>query len=205
MDEAQFAELDNVAALFAGFRRPWFVAGGWALDLYLDRVTRLHEDVDLAIFREDQLEMQKYLSSWQLFKATPDRPGVLQPWVEGEWLALPVHEIHAPREDEEPQALEVLLNEQSGELWQFRRNLDIMRPLALATMRTSAGLPFLSPEIVLLYKSRSVYDENQQDHHAAKSLADFGNIVPHLDVERRKWLRQAIESCYPSHQWLQRL
>ena len=28
-----------------GFSKPWFVAGGWALDLYLGHKTREHSDI----------------------------------------------------------------------------------------------------------------------------------------------------------------
>ena len=35
--------------LLSDFRRPWMIAGGWAIDLFLRRVTREHEDVDIAI------------------------------------------------------------------------------------------------------------------------------------------------------------
>ena len=28
---------------------PWWIAGGWAIDLYLGRQTRPHEDIDVLI------------------------------------------------------------------------------------------------------------------------------------------------------------
>ena len=33
---------------------PWFIAGGWAIDLFLGRKTREHADVDFALSRLDQ-------------------------------------------------------------------------------------------------------------------------------------------------------
>jgi hypothetical protein len=39
--------------LLSVLRAPWWVAGGWALDLYLGKVTRVHKDLDVGIFRED--------------------------------------------------------------------------------------------------------------------------------------------------------
>jgi Aminoglycoside-2''-adenylyltransferase len=58
-----FTEPQKVARLLEEVRCSWGVAGGWALDLFLDRVTREHQDIEVAIFREDQLILQEYLSS----------------------------------------------------------------------------------------------------------------------------------------------
>lgn len=35
------------------FKKPWFIAGGWVIDIALGRVTREHGDIDICIFRED--------------------------------------------------------------------------------------------------------------------------------------------------------
>src|SRR4051794_4265974 len=49
--------LDDVLAAaeaMRGFGRPWWIAGGWAIDLFLDRVTRPHGDLEIGIWRDDQ-------------------------------------------------------------------------------------------------------------------------------------------------------
>lgn len=40
-------ELEQAAELMKGFDRPWFIGGGWALDLAVGRQTRPHEDVEI--------------------------------------------------------------------------------------------------------------------------------------------------------------
>ncbi len=192
-----FADLAPVAALMAGFAPPWYVAGGWALDLFLVRVTREHEDVDVAILRADQEALRAHLAGWELRKvvAGPDG-GILVPWLQGEWLELPVHEIHARRSQGEPAALEVLLDESEGELWRFRRNLGVARQRARIGLRTPNGLPYLAPEVALLYKAKN---------HQAKDDQDFHNVRGTLDGERREWLRQALATCHPGHPWLAEL
>src|SRR5215216_6326971 len=90
MDTKDFARPLEIAALMAGFDRPWFVAGGWAIDLYLGRVRRAHKDLDIALFREDQLALQSYLSSWDLIKLVEH---AREPWLPGEWLVLPVFQV----------------------------------------------------------------------------------------------------------------
>jgi hypothetical protein len=45
---------ERVGALLAELQCPWYICGGWALDLYLNCVTREHKDVDIAVARSDQ-------------------------------------------------------------------------------------------------------------------------------------------------------
>ncbi|HEX5563842.1 MAG TPA: hypothetical protein VFX34_02680, partial [Sporosarcina sp.] len=46
------------------FERPWGVAGGWAIDLFLGNQTREHSDIEIAILREDQHRMKNSLADW---------------------------------------------------------------------------------------------------------------------------------------------
>ncbi len=187
------AGLSKVAELLASFDKPWFVAGGWAVDLFLGCVTRDHKDTEIAILRRDQLTLQSYLKGWEFNKVIPATNVGIEPWDRGEWLELPVHEIHAQRADSDLSELEILLNESSGEKWRFRRNLEIVRPLALFGLHSKMGIPFLGPEIVLLFKAKNPTTDDE---------ADFNNLRHVLDRERQGWLRQAIEACYPGHAWL---
>src|SRR5205809_5719870 len=91
-----FAVPRRVVGVMAGFPRPWFFAGGWALDVWLGRVARTHEDIEIAIFRRDQEEIRRHLAGWEFEKVvqtpTGHRP---ERWREGEVLDLPTHEIRA--------------------------------------------------------------------------------------------------------------
>jgi len=40
--------------LLSTLRAPWWVAGGWALDLYLGEITRAHKDLDIGIAASDR-------------------------------------------------------------------------------------------------------------------------------------------------------
>ena len=48
-----------VAEELHGFSSPWHCGGGWALDVYLGRVTRIHHDLDVALSRADQLALHQ--------------------------------------------------------------------------------------------------------------------------------------------------
>ena len=183
----------KIAKLLAGFEKPWFVAGGWAIDLYLGHITRVHKDIEIAILRCDQLALQNYLRDWEFIKVIPESGSQRESWERGEWLELPVHEIHARRKGEDPSDLEILLNESRGGEWRFRRNLSICSPLSMIGQLSEIGMPFLSPEIVLLYKAKNP---------TAIDQIDFENVCQVLKIEPRQWLKEAIRCCYPGHPWL---
>ena len=183
----------QTAALMRGFASPWFIAGGWAVDLFLGEVTRPHDDIEIAILRRDQSALHAHLRGWRWEKVLDDERS---PWRRDEWLELPVFELYAANERAEPPQLEVLLNEARGRVWVFRRNAHVTRPLAACYLTTPAGIPFLGPEIVLLYKSKQPRAKDEQD---------FGAVVARLEAERRAWLRSALLLCDAGHHWLNRL
>ncbi|MEH2432985.1 MAG: hypothetical protein V7K25_01785 [Nostoc sp.] len=185
-----FSELMKFSGLLNDFRQPWFVAGGWAIDLFIGDVTRVHKDIEIAIFRKDQNRLREYLFDW---KFTNVVNGKMQPWNENEWLELPIHEIHAHTKNNLLSELEILLDECSQREWRFRRNLDIARPLSMIILRSDIGIPFLTPEIVLLYKAKNPRSKDEDDFYRICSL---------LDKERQVWLKQAITVCHPGHHWL---
>ncbi len=182
-----FGPVLQVASLMRGFPRPWYIAGGWAIDLFLGRVTREHDDIDIAILREDQRELRTHFAGWAFEKVVE---GQRRPWAEGEWLDPPVHEVQTTSENRP--LIEFLFNESSGATWRFRRNPAITRELDRIGTRTSAGIPFLAPEIVLLFKAKAA---------GVKDAHDFDLVQPRLSAGPRRWLKNALETCHPGHPW----
>ena len=56
----------EVATFFAALDVPWWIAGGWAIDLFVGRQTREHEDIDILILRRDQHAVRALLESWDV-------------------------------------------------------------------------------------------------------------------------------------------
>ncbi len=200
-----------MAGAFARLGAPWYVSGGWAIDLHLGRVTREHHDVDILVLRRDQARVHKALRAWTLRKIVPHPevefnrgaplPGTLAEWHEDERLELPVHQVNAYRSapDERPDAMphfQVMLAESSGDDWVYRRNPAVSRPLRALGYRTFLNLPYFAPELVLLFKSKHTRDYD---------LADFDNVLPMLPLDARAFLRRALELCVPGHEWIARL
>ncbi len=178
----EFATLRSELEVLRCFRRPWFVAGGWAIDLFLGRETRTHKDVDIAIFREDQFELRRHLPDWDWDKVVNGTPIL---WQADEWLELPVHEVRASRAG---QQLEFLLSERRGDFWEYRRDRIVVRPISHFRGEGEGDLPFFPPEVVLLYKSKSPSE---------RDLSDFREVWPRLTFEARKWLADAMVRVRP--------
>ncbi len=185
MGDPTLARLLRIATQMAGFPTPWFVAGGWALDLFLGRVTRSHADV--AIFRTDQ-------AAWM--KAISGERGRLELWLAGEVLTLPVHELHGRKATDMTDAItleaDFLLNESDGERWIFRRDPSITRQIELVGRCSRVGIPALAPEIARLYKAPRFKPEDDADLHSVASA---------LDYEARAWLVNALKRHQPGHPW----
>jgi hypothetical protein len=76
-----------------------------------------------------------------------------------------------------------------GETWVCRRDESIRRPTVGLIERDPAGIPFLAPEVVLLFKA----------NHTArdKDDADLARALPLLDADRRRWLADALRIVHP--------
>jgi hypothetical protein len=188
--DVDLPELRQVSAAMDGYGHPWAIAGGWALDLFLGRRSRSHADIDVAVCRGDQVDLRQHLLSFTPRKVVD---GQLVDWPVGEWLDLPVHEIHARTAD--GIGFELLLNECDADWWVFRRDRRIRQALSLAVER-AGDLPYLAPEIVLLYKAKSPTSVDEKD---------FASAARHLRPSARNWLLSALSLCHPGHPWFRAL
>lgn len=182
---------EALTGLLDGFARPWWVCGGWALDLFLNRETRRHDDIDVAVLRDDQHVLFRHLQDWDLRYATTEH--TLERW-DGRRLDLPVHGIWA-RRSVDPEAAwtcEFLLNEHVGSNWAFRRNEAVTRAVE-EIGDTRNGVPFLRPEIVLLYKAAE---------RSPKNNSDLAEVRSHLSGQAATWLLEALTTWDPSHPWI---
>lgn len=185
--------IESIAALFTPLPIIWGFCGGWAIDLFLDRTTRPHKDVDIAILRGDQRVVFDFLrqKDWTFEQAVD---GKLLPFHRDEFLLQPVHTIWCRNTQARPDFLEVLLNESERDQFLFRRDPSIRYPLNEAFMLSPSGFPNLAPEIALLYKAGHP--------QRAENQKDFQSVLPGLNAQRRQWLTGALNKLYPEHEWL---
>jgi Aminoglycoside-2''-adenylyltransferase len=177
----------EVADVLRGLPVPWWIAGGWAIELFLGHPTRRHYDMDVAVLRRDQLALRHHLAGWDLHSASPERR--LQPW-DGRFLEQPIARIWSRRERGAPWLFDGYLEEARDELWVDRDDERVSLPLGKLGRVTDDGLPFLSPEIVLFY---------MLSWPTPKAKADFLAARPKLSAESRDWLRRSLEIAQPGH------
>jgi hypothetical protein len=79
--------------------------------------------------------------------------------------------------------------------WVYRRNEKVTQPIKeIGGVRD--GVPFLRPEIALLYKSTD---------DSPKNASDLDVVLPSLDADARSWLAEALAACDRHHSWLAKL
>jgi hypothetical protein len=195
---AEVKVLLEVTEALSRLRAPFYFAGGWAIDLHLGRVTREHGDVDVLVMRSDQSQLHTALPEFTLEKIIPHPEGIknrgtVADWTAGERLELPVHQINVYRRGATEPAFQVMLAESSDGDWIYRRNPKVRMPISRMGFHPLWGLPYVAPEIVLLFKS-----SDMQSH----DRLDFSNVLPALSADARRWLRDALETSPPRHEWL---
>lgn len=185
----------EVFEIFRDCRAPWWIAGGYAIELAAGRPLRDHGDIDVLLLRRDQLAVQQALPGWEWHAADP--PGTLRPWRQGELLPAGVHDIWCRPGPDEPWRIQFMLDEAAGGDWVSRRDERIRRPIAGVGFRTADAIPYLAPEIQLLYKANG---------RRPKDEFDFTAALPMLTSFQRQWLIDALSLAYgPGHPWRARL
>ena len=186
--------VDEAVDLMSGLDTPWWIAGGWAIDLFLGRQTRSHGDTDILIRRNDQLRAQAYLSNKGLLLYKTQQPG-LKPWLPGEFQSRPFDDIWCRWTPDSPWVLQLMLLDTDGDRWVFKRDPSIQGQLADIGQRTALGAPYLCPHIQLLYKAKP--------QTLPKDQSDFDLAVPQMPREAQEWLLRHLEKLFAEgHPWI---
>lgn len=185
--------LEEVVAIFAGFDRLWWIAGGFAIDAFAGSGRREHDDVDVSLFASDHLAVQEHLRDWELQYADP--PGTLNPWPHGFELPADVHDIWVRGGSGDSWRFQLMLNAGGPSELVYRRDDRVSLPLDRALVLKD-GVRFLAPEYQLLFKSRSRREKDERD---------FADCLTLLRASQRDWLKQALELTDPPNPWLERL
>ncbi len=196
-DVVGFQPALRAAAWMAAFPGKWAIAGGWALGLFLGQVTRGHgEDVEVAVFRDDQRKLHDYLyfSGWT-FAARMGAAGQSERWDGREWLEPPVFEVSASSPDEQ-ERLEIRLHERRGRQWRYRRSASASLPIDRAIVHGAWNVPVLAPEVVLLHESAAP---------EATDFLDLRAVAERLDFETTSWLKETIGRAHPGSGFLKEL
>ena len=92
--------------------------------------------------------------------------------------------------------VDVFREPHDGDTWICRRDETIRFPYNDIILRTEDGIPYLAPELVLLFKAKAVRPKDQ---------ADFDATVPRMRLHQRELLAELLEQVHPGHAWLEDL
>lgn len=186
---------EAVAVLLDGVRAPWYVAAGWAIDLFLDEERREHEDLEIAVPSSRFDEVLDRLGGLEIFVITG--PGEATPIDEARHRLDETHQTWVREPATGLWRLDVFREPSDGDAWVCRRDGRIRMPYGRLIERTADGIPYARPEVVLLYKAKHA--------HRERDRRDFADVVPRLDEERLRWLADALELVHPGHSWIAEL
>lgn len=181
---------EQVTAEIGATTIPWCITAGWAIDLFLGVTTRAHEDIEIAIPLARWEELRGRLTRLDFLVAGS---GQLFP------LASPAFDEHFQtwgRDAGDVFRLDVFRDPHEGETWICRREPRLRLPYSQLIAVTATGVPYMSPEVVLLFKAKH---DREKDRH------DLNVALPKMSASRVSWLRDALELVHPGHAWLSRL
>ena len=178
---------DEAARRMHGVDVPWCVTAGWAVDLFVGRETRTHDGLEIAIPSAAWPVVRQHLSDLDFVVAGDGR---LWPLTSA---TLDAHFQTWGRDGSGGFRLDVFRDPHDGDTWICRRDPRLTRPYTELIRRTSDGIPFMSPDVVLLFKAK---------HDREKDRADLGECLPLMSDAEIAWLTTTIAMVHPGHPWL---
>ena len=192
--------------------------GGQAVDLFLGYESRTHGDIDVCAFwdERDKIILYMQLKGFQVYEMlgggrahritdvsrqiyekrnifcfTEGCPLVkLYPLDENDccWMEF----FHVGQT--ELNFIEFLFNDKSEAHFEYARDREVKRELDKALL-SCGDVPYMSPELCLLYKFADTEREGYQQ--------DFELAYEAMDSEQRDWLKNALIKLYPQgHKWI---
>ncbi len=179
----------EVARRLAGVAAPWCVAAGWALDLFRGAQSREHHDIEIAVPAGRFAEVRERCAGFAFDAVGAGRI----------WASAPPHVLSGTWQTwlREPATgrylLDVFREPHDGDVWICRRDETIRLPYSDVIRHTPDGIPYLRPELVLLFKAKHVRPKDQ---------ADFDGVLPLLTGAQRATLAGLLTRLHPGHAWL---
>lgn len=192
--------------------------GGYAIELFVEHGVRNHEDIDVAVFWDQRNEVIQYMQSqgWLVYEVCDGglihhitdldyqfyvRRNLFCTTPESQRLVL--HSTNEPdiffvdfpsTPQKQLDFVEFLFNHRSSTHFLYARNQSIQRELYKSFLY-AGHIPYLAPELVLLYKSTSIDRPGYQ--------ADYEHAFPYMSLEQKEWLNDALRQMNPTgHPWI---
>ena len=172
---------------------PWCVAAGWAIDLFVGHERREHDDLEIAVPHQAFPQVQALLGDLA-FYAVGD--GEVAALAESPDRLAETHQTWGLDRAAFEWRIDVFREPSDGGRWICRRDGEIRLPYTQLIERTVDGIPYVRPEVVLLFKAKAARPKDE---------TDLTDVLPLLAPSRRALLHDWIARVHPGHAWLGRL
>jgi hypothetical protein len=196
----------------------WFVSGGWAIDIHLNRVTRERCDLDISVPFSDRLKCIEFFlaKGWRIegklaggfktihkvsdyqddiryFWSFPEGVDFVSEYIdENGNRRIAYHRAIQRKLD----YIEVFFDLIEDNHFVFRRDPRVKRDENKAILERD-GVRYLAPELALLFKSNNLSEKNS---------LDFNAVADSLAGDALAWLIETLSLVYNnSHPWLGQL
>ena len=215
---SSFALIDSLVSFLAPLSVEWFVSGGWAIDIHLNRVSRERCDLDISVPFSDRLKCIEFFlgEGWRIegklgggfktlhrvsdyhddihyFWSFPAGVDFVSEYVDDDGNRRIAYNRDSQNELD---YIEVFFDVIQDGRFVFRRDPRVKRHRDRAILERD-NVRYLAPEVVLLFKSNSLSEKN---------LLDFDAVIDSLDGDALLWFKEALSLVYEeSHPWLKQL
>ena len=169
---------------------PWYVAGGWALELWHEKQTREHEYLEFVALRNDVDYFRTILYDLNLFTVKDGSIKYLPPSAH---LPSDVWQLWGGDMRQGYWRVDVMIEQGTPDLWVYKHDPAISMVRSDAIRISRAGIPYLAPTNVILFKSR---------HCREKDRIDFKRCLQKFSAEEKEQLIGWLDQLNPGHEWI---
>ncbi len=192
--------------------------GGQAIDMFLGYESRVHGDIDICAYWNERDEIIRFMQSRgflvyemlgggrahrisDISKQIREKRNIfcfkdgcplvkLYPHDENDCCLIEFFHVGQTEFD----FIEFLFNDRSETCFEYARDREIKLEIEKAVLYAD-GVPYLAPELSLLYKSTDTEREGYRQ--------DFELAYGKMTEDRRSWLQSALKRLYPQgHVWI---
>ncbi len=174
-----------------GATLPWYVAGGWALDVWHGTQTRPHEDLEFVVLRKDANHFRAILHDVDFFTVKDGAIEYLPPSAD---LPSDVWQLWGADRRQGCWRVDMMMEPGTPDLWIYKRDHTLRMARSDAVRVSHAGIPYLAPIIVLLFKAK---------HYREKDRNDFDFCRKRLSAQERHQLTIWLKTRHPGHDWIE--
>lgn len=170
---------------------PWYIAGGWALDVWHGTQTRPHEDLEFVVLRQDADHFRAILHDLDFFTVKDGTVEYLPPSAD---LPGDVWQLWGADRRQGCWRVDMMMEPGTPDLWIYKRDRTLRMARSDAVHVSQAGIPYLAPTIVLLFKAKSCREKDRKD---------FDLCRKRLSRRETEQLIVWLKTFHAGHDWIE--